>query len=142
MEYKNLVIEHKDSVAILTINRPKVLNALSVETVNELDAAIDGLLGDTSVRGIIITGAGEKSFVAGADISELHNLDEPGAHEYARRGQKVFSKIENSRKPVLAAVNGFALGGGCELAMACHLRVASAKARFGQPEIKLGVIPG
>jgi len=142
MEFKNLLVTIDDEIAVVTINRPKVMNALSVETIKELGEAIQSLHENDSVRGIVITGSGEKAFVAGADISELHSLDEAGAHEYALRGQSVLSRIENGDKPVVAAINGFALGGGCELAMACHLRVASESARFGQPEIKLGVLPG
>lgn len=142
MPYKNLAVEAKDSIAILTINRPDKLNALSVETVDELRQAVLAVRHDDGVAGVIITGAGEKAFIAGADISELHSLDAAGAKRYAERGQHVTAMIEQMPKPVIAAVNGFALGGGCELAMACHIRVASEKARFGQPEVKLGVIPG
>lgn len=142
MEFKNLILETSDSIACLTINRPQVMNALSVETVLELEKAVNAVRDDDEVLGLIITGAGEKAFVAGADISELQKLDHAGAFEYARRGQRVFWAIENLGKPVIAAVNGFALGGGCELALACHIRIAAENARFGQPEVKLGVIPG
>jgi enoyl-CoA hydratase len=142
MEFNNLSLETKDGICFLTINRPNVLNALSVKTIKELDKAIEAIAEDDDVRGVIISGAGDKSFVAGADISELHPLDEKGAQKYASRGQDVLMKIEYLSKPVIAAVNGFALGGGCELAMACHMRVASERSKFGQPEVRLGVIPG
>lgn len=142
MEFKNLILEVKDSIAYLTINRPQVMNALNVETVLELEQAVKSVSADDGIKGLIITGAGEKAFVAGADISELQKLNHEGAVEYSLRGQRVFAAIENLGKPVIAAVNGFALGGGCELALACHMRIASENARFGQPEVKLGVIPG
>jgi len=142
MPYKNIVIEKRDRIAFITINRPKVLNALSVETINEMRLAVLDIRHDADVAGVIITGAGEKSFAAGVDISELVGIDAVEATSYARRGQHVYSLIESLSKPVVAAVNGFALGAGCELAMACHIRIASENARFGQPEVKLGVIPG
>lgn len=142
MDYRNLTLEISDGIALLTINRPQVLNALSVETVGELGAAVAALAGDDTVKGVIVTGAGEKAFVAGADITELHPLDRAGAVAYAQRGQAVLNAIEQMGKPVIAAVNGFALGGGCELAMACHIRIAAENAKFGQPEVKLGAIPG
>jgi len=142
MPYENITVEKRDRMAILTIDRPKVMNALSVETVNELRRAFLEMKTDDDVAGVIVTGAGEKAFVAGADISELHDLDPEGAKHYSERGQHVLSIIENMPKPVIAAVNGFALGGGCELAMACHIRIAAETARFGQPEVNLGVIPG
>lgn len=142
MEFKNLTLAVKDSIAYLTINRPQVLNALTVETILELEQAVGSVGADEGIHGLIITGAGEKAFVAGADISELQKLDRAGAVEYSLRGQRVFSAIENLGKPVIAAVNGFALGGGCELSLACHIRIAAESARFGQPEVKLGVIPG
>ncbi len=142
MEFKTLILEHQDATATVTINRAEKLNALNSATIAELDTAMKALAEDPGVRAVILTGAGEKAFVAGADISELAGLSREQGAEYARRGQAVFRYIEQMPKPVLAAVNGFALGGGCELAMACHLRFASSTARFGQPEINLGIIPG
>ncbi len=142
MPYENITVEKRDRIAILTINRPKVMNALSVATVDELRRAFLEIKADDEVSGVILTGAEEKAFVAGADISELHDLDPEGAKHYSERGQHVLSIIENMPKPVIAAVNGFALGGGCELAMACHIRIAAETAKFGQPEVGLGVIPG
>lgn len=140
MSYENLRLSVVDRVATLTIHRPDKLNALNDATIDELDTAIGALTDAADVGGIIVTGAG-RAFVAGADIAELP-LDTRGAHALSRRGQQVFARFEASNKPVIAAVNGFALGGGCELAMACHLRIASDLARFGQPEVKLGFIPG
>ncbi len=142
MTFDNLLIERDDAVAIITLNRPKVLNALNGETLNELAAAMASCKGDAHVRAIVLTGAGEKSFVAGADINELAALSPVAGKEHARHGQQIFDAIEQLGKPVIAAINGFALGGGCELAMACTLRVAADTARFGQPEINLGLIPG
>jgi enoyl-CoA hydratase len=142
MAFENLLVERKNNLAIVTINRPKVLNALNHKTIAELIDAVTALKGDDEVRVVILTGAGEKSFVAGADISELAKLDSLGAQETARFGQKLTRLIETLGKPVIAAVNGFALGGGCELAMACTIRIASERAKFGQPEVKLGLIPG
>ena len=129
-------------VAIVTINRPKVLNALNSQTLDELRRVFLELKADASVRAIILTGAGEKSFVAGADINELAAQTSASARDYALAGQRVFDDIEQLGKPVIAAINGFALGGGCELAMACTLRVAADSAKFGQPEISLGLLPG
>jgi len=142
MEYKNLLIEIKDSIATVTVNRPEVLNALNAETIMSLRRCFRDLKGDDSVRAIIVTGAGDKSFVAGADIKELSEQTPIGGADFSERGQAVFDLIESLRKPVVAAVNGFALGGGCELAMACHVRYAHEGARFGQPEVNLGIIPG
>ncbi len=142
MTFSNLLLEKKSAIAYLTVNRPKVLNALNIATIEELGAAFAEIKSDISVRLVILTGAGERAFVAGADISELTTLDEAGGKEFARRGQAVFDSIENLGKPVIACVNGFALGGGCEMAMACTIRLASENAKFGQPEVKLGVIPG
>jgi enoyl-CoA hydratase len=142
MSYDNLKIANQDGVLWVTVNRPDKLNALTVATVGELDAAVSAAAADPDVVAVVITGAGEKAFVAGADISELNTLEPEAARRFAQRGQKVFAGIERLTKPVVAAVNGFALGGGCELAMACHLRVASSNALFGQPEVKLGLIPG
>jgi len=142
MSFDNLLLERDGAVAVLSINRPRVLNALNTQTISELREAVLELKGDAAVRAVILTGAGERSFVAGADITELANV--PGAQlkEYAERGQDVFDLIEHMGKPVLAAINGYALGGGCELAMACTLRVAADTAKLGQPEIDLGAIPG
>jgi len=142
MNWKNLLMEIEEGIGVITINRPNVLNALNTETIEELNKAIDDLAGISEVKVNIITGAGEKAFVAGADISYMQSFTPLKAKEFARQGQALFSKIENLQKPVIAAVNGFALGGGCELAMACDIRVASEKAKFGQPEVGLGLIPG
>jgi enoyl-CoA hydratase len=142
MTFANLLLEKKNSVAYLTVNRPKVLNALNAATIQELAVAFAEIRSDSNVRVVILTGAGEKAFVAGADIGELGKLDESSGGKFAQRGQAVFDLIENLGKPVIACVNGFALGGGCELAMACTLRLASENAKFGQPEVKLGFLPG
>jgi enoyl-CoA hydratase len=142
MQLENLKLEILDSIAWVTVNRPEKLNALNADTVRELDDAVREVAFDDGVDGIVITGAGDKAFVAGADIAELNRLSPLEAKEYALRGQRVLSTIERLGKPVVAAVNGYALGGGCELAMACHVRVASTNAVFGQPEVKLGLIPG
>ncbi len=142
MTFDNLLLERDGAVAILTFNRPKVLNALNAATLGELEAALHALKSDDDVRAVVLTGAGEKAFVAGADINELAVLTPVQGKEHARHGQRVFDLIEHLGKPVIAAINGFALGGGCELAMACTLRVAADTARLGQPEINLGIIPG
>ena len=142
MAYDNLLIERDEATAIVTINRPKVLNALNSQTLDELRRAILELKQDESVRVVILTGAGEKSFVAGADINELAVQTPAGGREHALAGQHVLDLIENMGKPVIAAINGYALGGGCELAMACTLRLAADTAKLGQPEIALGLIPG
>lgn len=142
VEFRNLEYAVADAIATITVNRPEKMNALDSETLSELSAAFAGIALDPEVRGVIVTGKGEKAFVAGADIAELAELGPMEALELSRRGQAVFREIELSRKPVVAAVNGFALGGGCELALACHLRIASENARFGLPEVKLGIIPG
>jgi enoyl-CoA hydratase len=139
MSFDNLLLERDGAVAVLSINRPKVLNALNTQTISELRAAVLELKGDAAVQAVILTGAGEKSFVAGADITELANVPAAQLKEYAERGQDVFDLIENLGKPVIAAINGFALGGGLELAMACHIRYASTDAKLGQPEIR-GVV--
>jgi enoyl-CoA hydratase len=139
---ENLLIDRDGAVATVTINRPKVLNALSIQTVDELRRAMLSLKYDDTVRVVILTGAGEKSFVAGADINELAAQTPVSGRELARRGQHVFDVIENLGKPVIAAINGYALGGGCELALACTIRIAVDTARIGQPEINLGIIPG
>jgi enoyl-CoA hydratase len=140
--YKTLLVEIDDSICIITINRPDKLNALNKEVFNDLDVAIDEVYKNPEIRSAIITGAGNKAFVAGADISEFLELDLSEATELSARGHKVFDKIEDSPKPIVAAVNGFALGGGCELALACHFIYASENAKFGQPEVNLGLIPG
>lgn len=142
MSYENLLLEKRDQIAFVTVNRPKVMNALNEKTVAELDACFNGLQNDAEVRVIILTGAGEKAFIAGADINELAGYSPKQAMECALRGQAVFSRIENLGKPTIAAVNGFALGGGCELALSCTMRIASQNAKLGQPEVKLGIIPG
>jgi enoyl-CoA hydratase len=142
MPHENLLFEIKDKIAYLTINRPKVLNALNWQTMQEIRGAFANVKDDASVGGVILTGAGEKSFVAGADITELATKDPVGAKEFSITSQEILHFIEHFPKPVIAAVNGYCLGGGCELAMACHLRVASENARFGQPEVNLGIIPG
>ena len=142
MEFQNLKTELKDGTLTVTVNREKKLNALNLDTVREIGKAFDRAAEDDEVRGVILTGAGQKAFVAGADISEIAELSQADAQRFASNGQKIFAKIEQCPKPVIAAVNGFALGGGCELAMACHLRVASDNAKMGLPEVRLGIIPG
>jgi enoyl-CoA hydratase len=143
MAYSTLLIEKRDDgVAVITVNRPDKLNALDAVVIGELDAAISELDADATVRGLILTGAGEKAFVAGADISELAKATPIEARAVGLRGQRVFDRLERFRGPVIAAVNGFALGGGCELALACHIRIASDNARLGTPEVKLGLICG
>jgi enoyl-CoA hydratase len=142
MSFDNLLLEREGAVAILTLNRPKVLNALNTQTLDELRRAILELKHDEAVRAVILTGAGEKSFVAGADINELAVQSPTGGREHAIRGQHVLDLIEQMGKPVIAAINGYALGGGCELAMACTIRIAADTAKLGQPEINLGIIPG
>ncbi len=142
MTFENLLFTQDAGVATVTINRPKVLNALNGQTIAELRDVMLACQRDPDVRAIVLTGAGEKSFVAGADINELAVLTPTAGKEHARAGQRVFDLIEQLGKPVVAAVNGFALGGGCELAMACTLRLAADTARFGQPEVNLGIIPG
>ena len=142
LNLENVIYDKKGSVAYVTLNRPKVMNALNKATINELRAAFEDARDDFAVRGVILTGAGEKAFAAGADIAEIANNTAVEAEEATRRGQAVTDLIENLGKPVIAAVNGFALGGGCELAMACSIRIAAESAKFGQPEVKLGVMPG
>ena len=139
---ENVLYEKKDGIAYVTLNRPKVLNALNQRTWQDLRAAFEDARDDATVRGIILTGAGDKAFIAGADISEIAHITAVDAEQSSRYGQDVLTLIENLGKPVIAAVNGFALGGGCETAMACTIRVASEHARFGQPEVSLGIIPG
>lgn len=142
MSFENLLFETKNAIAYVTINRPKVLNALNMATMEELRVAFHTIRHDPGIRVVLLTGAGEKAFVAGADIGELARQDPVSAKEYTLRGQNVLNLIENLGKPVVACINGFALGGGCEMAMAATLRLASENAKFGQPEIKLGLIPG
>jgi len=142
MSFENLSLERDGAVAILTVNRPKVLNALNTQTLDELRRAILDLKRDEAVRAVILTGAGEKSFIAGADINELATQTPVSGREHAMTGQHILDLIEHMGKPVIAAINGFALGGGCELAMACTIRIAADTAKLGQPEINLGLIPG
>ncbi len=140
--FENLLYETKGGIAYITVNRPKVLNALNSATMQELRTVFSALKSDAGIRAVILTGAGEKAFIAGADINELRAQDPVSAKEYTHRGQAVLDAIENLGKPVIACINGFALGGGCEIAMACTLRLASESAKLGQPEVKLGVQPG
>lgn len=140
--YTTLAAELNQGIYLITINRPEKMNALNKDVFTDLNTAVDHINSNPEIKSAIITGAGPKAFVAGADITEFGGLDKAGAMTLAKRGQDIFSKIENSPKPIVAAVNGFALGGGCELAMACHFRVASENAKFGQPEVNLGLIPG
>ena len=142
MSFDNLRLDRDGAVAVITVNRPQVLNALNSSTIDELRRAVLELKHDAAVRCVIVTGAGEKAFVAGADINELAVQEPVQGKEHAHRGQHVFDLIENMGKPVIAAINGYALGGGCELALACTLRVAADTARLGQPEVNLGIIPG
>jgi enoyl-CoA hydratase/carnithine racemase len=142
MTFTNLLFEKKSSIASITVNRPQVLNALNSATMEELRAAFHEIKKDPTLRVVILTGAGDKSFIAGADIGELATQDAIAGKEYTHRCQSVLNLIEKLGKPVIACINGYALGGGCELAMACTLRLASENARFGQPEVKLGIIPG
>jgi len=142
MEFKNLMVRKSDGVGWITVNRPDKLNALNVETVEELSVAFKEFNDDAEVKAVILTGAGDKAFVAGADISEFIHLDAEKGRRYALKGQELTRFIENFRKPVIAAINGYALGGGTEFALACHIRLASENAKMGQPEVKLGLIPG
>jgi enoyl-CoA hydratase len=142
MSYQTLLTNQEKGIFTITINRPDKLNALNKVVLEELNDAIDTVNNTSGIQSAIITGAGSKAFVAGADISEFLDLTHSEGMDLSRKGQYIFSKIENSSKPIVAAVNGFALGGGCELAMACHFRIASDNAKFGQPEVNLGLIPG
>lgn len=142
MTFENLQFETREGIAFLTLNRPKVLNALNGATFEELQKAIHAVRDDASIRAAVLTGAGEKAFAAGADIQELARVNGVEGRELALRGQAVFRSIETCGKPVIACINGFALGGGCELALACTLRIASENAKLGQPEVKLGLLPG
>lgn len=141
-DFKNILTDVKDGVLYLTINREDKMNALDFDTLDELKGIFEEVSDNKSIKSVIITGAGEKAFVAGADISEIASLNEVNARKFAENGQEIFSMIENCHKPVVAVTNGYALGGGCELAMACHIRIATANAKFGQPEVNLGIIPG
>jgi enoyl-CoA hydratase len=140
--YQTLLTSLDNHILTITINRPDKLNALNKDVFTDLDNILNEIESNTEIKSVIITGAGPKAFVAGADISEFGGLDKQQAMALAKRGQDIFARIENSSKPIVAAVNGFALGGGCELAMSCHFRVASENAKFGQPEVNLGLIPG
>jgi len=142
MSLENILLEKKNAVAYVTVNRPKVLNALNMVTMEELRTAFHDIKNDKSIRVVIFSGAGEKAFIAGADIGELSKHDAVSGKEYTHRGQSVLNLIENLGKPVIACINGFALGGGCEIAMACTMRLATENAKLGQPEVKLGIIPG
>ena len=140
--FSNIKLEENNKEAIITIDRPKFLNALNQKTLEEIDSAFNMLSKNNTLRGVVITGEGEKAFVAGADINEFLNVDMDNAKKICENGHKVFSKIENFKIPVIAAINGFALGGGSELALACHMRLATKNAKFSQPEVNLGIIPG
>src|SRR5437879_4894444 len=142
MTYQTLLFEIKDGIAFVTINRPDKLNALNDQVILELSSAVDRLTTEAEIKGAILTGAGPKSFVAGADIGDLSRQGPFDGKARAQRGQAVLRRLETCGKPVIAAINGFALGGGCELAMACHIRIAGENAKFGQPEVKLGIAPG
>jgi enoyl-CoA hydratase len=140
--FETLLLDQEGSTLKITINRPEAMNALNFKVIDELALAMDHLAAEPSLKGAILTGAGSKAFVAGADIEGVNKIPAEETEAFSKRGQDVFFKIENSSKPVIAAVNGFALGGGCELAMACHMRVASDNAKFGQPEVNLGLVAG
>jgi len=140
--YQHLLTDLENGILTITINRPDKLNALNIDVLTDLDKAADEINSNPEIKAAIITGAGPKAFVAGADISEFAGLDKEQSKAFAKRGQDILMKFETCSKPVIAAVNGFALGGGCELAMACHFRIASVNAKFGQPEVNLGLIPG
>jgi enoyl-CoA hydratase len=142
MNYNNILFEIKNHTAVVTVNRPDKMNALNGQTMDEFANVFESIKTNEEIFVVIITGSGEKAFVAGADISELNKLDVLSAKEFSEKGNKIFRMIETLDKPVIAAVNGFALGGGCELALSCHLRFASDNAKFGQPEVNLGIIPG
>ena len=142
MAYSTLLTSIENQIFTVTINRPDKLNAINRDVMNDLDAVLDEIENNNEIKGVILTGAGQKGFVAGADITEFLGLSKEEGQAMAQKGQDIFFRIENNRKPIVAAVNGFALGGGCELAMACHFRIASENAKFGQPEVNLGLIPG
>lgn len=142
MTFETLLFEKKSGYAIITLNRPDKLNALNNQLFSDLTSAVSFIASDSEIRAAIITGSGSKAFAAGADIAELHEQDASTGAEFSKVGQRVFDAIEHLGKPVIAAVNGFALGGGCELALACHIRFAATNAKFGQPEVNLGILPG
>jgi len=142
MKYPNLQVELNSGIFTVVINREENLNALDQQTIKSIGAVFQEVYDETEIKAVIVTGKGDKAFAAGADIKEIAQLNSMNGRKFAEEGQEVFSKIENCPKPVVAAVNGFALGGGCELAMACHMRIASERAKFGQPEVNLGIIPG
>lgn len=142
MEFENLLVSVTDNILLITLNRENKLNALCKDLIKELDVAIQKLYTEQEIKGAVITGKGNKAFAAGADITEFIGLSKGDAHALSSRGHEVFNKITNAPKPIIAAVNGFALGGGCELAMACHIRIAGENAKFGQPEVNLGIVPG
>lgn len=141
-DFQNILTEVKDGVLYLTINREDKMNALNFATLEELKAIFEEVIDRKEIKAVIITGSGEKAFVAGADIREIADLNEVNARKFAENGQEIFATIENCHKPVIAVTNGYTLGGGCELAMACHIRIATSNAKFGQPEVNLGIIPG
>jgi enoyl-CoA hydratase len=141
-EFEYLGLKVKNGILTITISRPDKMNALNLALVEEIRTAIQKVYDDKEIKGVIIIGDGEKAFVAGADIKEIAELNELNGRKFSENGQEVFALIENCHKPIIAAVNGYALGGGCELAMACHMRIASENAKFGQPEVNLGIIPG
>jgi enoyl-CoA hydratase len=140
--YNNIVTEIKNNICYITINRESKMNALNIETLAEIKTAVESIYTNTEVKGVILTGAGQKAFAAGADIAEFANFTVEQGARMSADGHAVMNAIENCPKPVIAAVNGFALGGGCELAMCCHMRIAAENAKFGQPEVNLGIIPG
>jgi enoyl-CoA hydratase len=142
VEYQNLTFDVQEGIGIVTLNRPKALNALNAALMAEIDALVDAIAKDLTVKAVIFTGSGDKAFVAGADIAEMQPMSAVQGRDWGKFGQRIMDKIENLPQPVIAAVNGFALGGGCELAMACDIRIASDKAKFGQPEVTLGIPPG
>lgn len=141
-EFNNISLEINNGILTIIIDRAEKMNALNLDTVEELRTAFQKVYDDKEIKGVIVTGQGEKAFVAGADIKEIAELNEVNGRKFSENGQEVFALIENCHKPIIAAVNGYALGGGCELAMACHIRVAVKSAKFGQPEVNLGIIPG
>jgi enoyl-CoA hydratase len=141
-KFENLLVNFENNVFQITVNRPQNLNALNMKTLNEFEQAISIVYREKEIRGVIVTGSGEKAFIAGADIKEFSGFSREQGRQMVENGQRVLKLVEECPKPVIAAINGYALGGGCELAMACHIRIASENARFGQPEVKLGIIPG
>lgn len=140
--WENIILEKQENIAVLTINRPKALNAMNTKTLTELDEALSEIAKDSSIKALILTGGGDKAFVAGADITEMKDKNAMEGREFAILGQRAFAKLQDMPIPTIAAINGFALGGGCELALACDIRIASSKAKIGQPEVTLGITPG